>query len=103
MYCITRHNTTIVKQQYFAYCGTRLSSETIQHYVVVGHKAWPTWCGTGWLLGVEGREAAWQRSGCGLEGGEGSGGEGEGAKWSEGEVGRRGGGGEREGGEEKCE
>ena len=23
----------------------------------MGHKTWPTWCGTGWLLGVEGREA----------------------------------------------
>ena len=47
-----------------------------------------------------------QRRGCGLEGGgvgEGSGGEGERAKWSEGAVGRRGGGGERVGGEEKCE
>ena len=33
--------------------------------------------------------------------GEGKEGEGEGAKWSEGEVGRRGGSGEREGGEQK--
>ena len=39
------------------HCGTRLSSETIILLCVVGHKAWPTWCGTGWLLGVEGREA----------------------------------------------
>ena len=64
----------------------------MQHHVV-GHKAWPTWCGTGWLLGVEGRGPRKQRRGCGLErAGEGSGGEGERAKWNEGEVGRRGGG-----------
>ena len=46
----------------YAYIGihtrayTHVNSETIL-CCVVGHKAWPTWCGTGWLLGVEGREA----------------------------------------------
>ena len=36
--------------------GITTPSETTIQCCVVGHKAWPTWCGTGWLLCVEGRE-----------------------------------------------